>query len=131
MTCHCLHSVVLCSLEQRTKNILLLFLSKQNKTTKCKNKNLFLFLFLLALGAMTCHCLLSFCFFFVSPWGNDLSLSAFCCSLEQRTKNILLLFFSKQNKTTKCKNKKQVFVSPKTCCDNMSPGAVIFNEHWL
>jgi len=41
---------------------------------------------------------------------NDLSLSAFCCSLFQRTKNILLLFLSKQNKTTKCKNKKHVFV---------------------
>jgi hypothetical protein len=50
-------------------DILLLFLSKQNKTTKCKNKKQV------------------FVFFFVSPWGNDLSLSAFCCSLEQRTKN--------------------------------------------
>jgi len=58
MTCHCLHSVVLCSLEQRTKNILLLFLSKQNKTTKCKNKKQV------------------FVFFFVSPW--DMSYVFVC-----------------------------------------------------
>jgi len=36
---------------------------------------------------------------------NDLSLSVVLCSLFQRTKNILLLFFSKQNKTKQNKTK--------------------------
>jgi len=96
---------------QKHKNILLLFLSKQNKTTKCKNKKqVFVFVFVnrqwhknilllfLSKQNKTTKC------------KNKKQVFVFVFVNRQWHKNILLLFLSKQNKTTKCKNKKQVFV---------------------
>jgi len=94
MTCHCLHSVVLWNKEY----FVVVFVKTKQNNKMQKQKT-------------------SFCFFFVSPWGNDLSLSAFCCFLFQRTKANKRMVLGRVDIN---KNKKQPPLA--TCCDNMSWG---------